>query len=220
MIHGKMLHWLLDTGASFSVISESEAHALGISIDKDLVNISDPTGGTAKVRTAVADELAIGDVHIRNAGFLVLSDTQEPMSDWQFGERGVIGLPLVIALQFIDWHSDGKFQIRGPHRSTNARPNLCFDAFNLVTRAQFQDQDSDGQGLDLILDTGNQSNTQLWRRFSAQCRLRLLTEAARNAEQATNLGSRWFQRKRNLEDTGTADSNRGARSAASARPGL
>jgi hypothetical protein len=167
MIHGKMLHWLLDTGASFSVISESEAHALGISIDEDSVNISDPAGGTAKVRTAVADELAIGDVHIRNAGFLVLSDTQEPMSDWQFGERGLIGLPLVIALQFIDWHSDGKFQIRGPHRSTNARPNLCFDGFNLVTRAQFQDQDSDGQGLDLILDTGNQSNTQLWRRFSA-----------------------------------------------------
>jgi hypothetical protein len=58
IIHGKTLHWL-DTGTSFSIISESEARAFGIRIDEDSVSISDPTGGTAKVRTAVADELAI-----------------------------------------------------------------------------------------------------------------------------------------------------------------
>jgi hypothetical protein len=91
MVHGKTFHWLLDTGANFSFISEAEARALGIAIDENAVNIADPAGGTARVRTAVADELAIGDVHIRNVGFLVLPDTQEPMSDWQPGERGASG---------------------------------------------------------------------------------------------------------------------------------
>jgi hypothetical protein len=41
-----------------------------------------------------------------------------PMSDWQPGERGVIGLPIVIALQSIGWRSDGTFQTShtGPRR--------------------------------------------------------------------------------------------------------
>jgi hypothetical protein len=140
------------------------------------------------VRTAVADELAIGDVHIRNAGFLVLPDTQEPMSDWPPGERGVIGLPLVIALQFIDWRSDGKFQIRGPHGLANGKQNLCFDGFYLVTRAMFHEQESGGTDLDFVLDTGNQSNTQLWRRFGDEFAYLLKKHGMPSRERITTVG--------------------------------
>jgi hypothetical protein len=188
IVHGKTLHWLLDTGANFSFISEVEARALGIAIDENAVNIADPAGGTARVRTAVADELAIGDVHIRNAGFLVLPDTQEPMSDWQPGERGVIGLPLVIALQLIDWRSDGRFQIRGPHGPTNGKQNLCFDGFYLVTRTKFHEQDSGGTDLDFVLDTGDQSNTQLWRRFGAEFAYLLKKRGMPRRERITTVG--------------------------------
>jgi predicted aspartyl protease len=188
MVHGKTFHWLLDTGANFSFISEAEARALGFTIDEKAVNIADPAGGTARVRTAVADELAIGDVHIRNAGFLVLPDTQEPMSDWPPGERGVIGLPLVIALQFIDWRSDGRFQIRGPHGPTNGKQNLCFDGFHLVTRAKFHEQDSGGTDLDFVLDTGNQANTQLWRRFGDEFADLLKKHGMPSRERITTVG--------------------------------
>jgi tetratricopeptide (TPR) repeat protein len=110
-IHGKTVHWLLDTGFNFSLMSESEARSLGVAIDKSSGSLADSAGGTTSTRTAVADELTIGDVHLRNVAFLILPDAQEPMSDWQPGERGVIGLPAIIALQSFSWTSDGRFKI-------------------------------------------------------------------------------------------------------------
>jgi len=61
-IHGKAVHWALDTGANFSVISESEARMLGIAIDESSATIADSVGGTTRMRTAVVDELAVGEV--------------------------------------------------------------------------------------------------------------------------------------------------------------
>jgi len=61
----------------------------------------------SKIRTAVIDELSIGDTRLRNVAFLVLSDSQEPMSDMPLGERGLIGIQVPIAVQSLGWKSDG-----------------------------------------------------------------------------------------------------------------
>jgi tetratricopeptide (TPR) repeat protein len=98
-IHGKTAHWTLDTGANFSLISEKEAAMFGAAVDDSSASMSDEAGGAAKIRTAVIDELSIGDTRLRNVAFLVLSDSQEPMSDMQPGERGFIGIQVPVALQ-------------------------------------------------------------------------------------------------------------------------
>ena len=161
-IHGKTVHWLLDTGANFSLISESEAKMLGVVTDESSASVGDSAGGATKMRTAVVDKLAIGDVQLRNVAFLVLSDSKEPMSDLRPGERGIVGIPVMIALQSMSWNSDGTFEIRpGSSRSTNGGKNLSFDGLNLVTLVQFE-----GKELDCILDSGNDGGSQLWARFA------------------------------------------------------
>jgi predicted aspartyl protease len=63
-IHGKTVHWVLDTAANFSVMSDSEAQSPGVSIDESSAVIKDSAGGTTKMRTAVVDALVIGSTHL------------------------------------------------------------------------------------------------------------------------------------------------------------
>ncbi len=160
-IHGKAVHWLLDTGFNFCMMSESEAKMLGVQIDQSSSKVSDSEGGTTTMRTAVVDELAIGSFHIRNVAFLIMSDTQEPMSNWRSGERGLIGLPVALAFQSFSWNSDGTFQIRPGIVSTAVGQNLCLDGLSVIVRVNFEDKP-----LDFGFDTGDQAGSQLWQRFA------------------------------------------------------
>jgi len=183
-IHGKTVRWLLDTGFNFSAMSASEARSLRVAIDESSGRVGDSAGGTTNTRTAVVDELAIGDVRLRRAAFLILPDAQEPMSDWQPGERGIIGLPIAIALQPISWNSDGTFKIRpGADRSAETTKNLCFDGFYPVARVEFE-----GKELDFIFDTGEQSGSQLWTRFGDDFATLLKQRGAKSREQVTMVG--------------------------------
>lgn len=162
LIHGKTVHWLLDTGANFSLMSESEARMLGVGVDETSASVADSSGGRAKMRTAVVNELGIGGVLMRNVAFLILPDSQEPMSDWPLGERGVIGIQIATALQSIRWNRDGVFEVSsGLRPSAKDDGGLCFDGLSPVTRVQFE-----GKELDFQLDTGDQSGSQLWTRFA------------------------------------------------------
>lgn len=162
LIHGQAVHWLLDTGANFSVMSESEAKMLGVKVEGSSARMADLAGGAATMRTAVADELQIGQVRLRNVGFLILPDSREPMSTAQPGHRGIIGLSVIIALQSIAWKADGTFEV-GPSSASSpvGNQNLAFDDLEVVTRAEFH-----GQELDFILDSGDGSGSQLWTRFA------------------------------------------------------
>jgi hypothetical protein len=183
-IHGKTVHWLLDTGANLSVMSESEARMLGTAIDESPANVSDSAGGTTKIRTAVVDDLAIGGVHLRSVGFLVLPDSQEPMSDLPAGERGIIGIPVVVALQSIRWSADGTFEIQpGSHGSGKLANNLSFDALSPVTRVQFE-----GKELDCILDSGADAGSQLWTRFANDFAPLLKERGKKSKQQITMVG--------------------------------
>jgi tetratricopeptide (TPR) repeat protein len=161
-IHGKTVHWLLDTGANFSMMSESEARMLGVGIDEASASVADSAGGSAKMRTAVVNKLAIAEVEMRNVAFLIVPDSQEPMSDWPRGERGVIGIQIAAALQSIRWNRNGIVEVSsGSRQSTKDGNDLCFDGLSPVARMQFE-----GKELDFDLDTGDQSGSQLWTRFA------------------------------------------------------
>ncbi len=183
-IHGKTVHWLLDTGANLSVMSESEARTLGVAIDESSAQVGDPAGGMTKMRTAVVDELGIGGVSLRNVGFLILPDSQQPMSDLRPDERGIIGIPVAIALQSISWSSNGTFEIRpGSGRSANSANNLSFDGLSPVTRVQFE-----GKELDCILDTGEDAGSQLWTRFANEFGPLLKQRGTKSKQQVTMVG--------------------------------
>jgi hypothetical protein len=62
----------------------------------------------------------------------------------------VIGIPVLLALETIRWHADGRFEFhiplpRGPRREAN----LCFDGANPQVSAQYQ-----GRPIRVFLDLG------------------------------------------------------------------
>jgi hypothetical protein len=183
-IHGKTAHWALDTGANFSLISEKEATLFGIPIDEAPASITDAAGGSSKIRTAVSDEISIGGATLRNVAFLVLPDTQEPMSDLQPGERGLIGIQIPVALRSMDWKSDGTFQIgSSAAERTNPQNNLCFDGLMPVMRVLFE-----AKQLDFELDSGEQSGSQLWTRFAADFAPLLKERGIKTKNKVTQVG--------------------------------
>lgn len=183
-IHGKTVHWLMDTGFNFSGMSESEAKSLGVPVDESQSTMSDSAGGTASIRTAVADDLAIGDVHLHDVAFLILPDDREPMTDWRPGERGIIGLLVLLALQPLSWKSDGTFEIRSAARgSKSGAPNLCFDGLGAVVRVAYG-----GEPLDFSMDTGDQAGTQLWHRFADDFPALLRERGTKNGQSVEQVG--------------------------------
>ena len=183
-IRGKTIQWFLDTGANFSMMSESEAGSLAVAIADSASKVADSVGGTTSMRTAVVDELSIGKVHLRNVAFLILPDSQEPMSDLQPGRRGLIGLPVAIALRSIGWNSNGTFTIGSASgRPKKGRKNLCFDDLTPVTRVEFDDKE-----LDFSLDSGDQSGSQLWSRFASEFAPLLNQLGKKGTEKVTMVG--------------------------------
>jgi Aspartyl protease len=133
-----------------------------VTVDGPSVRAVDTDSYTTAARTAVVDELNIGNVKLHSVAFLVVPDAQLPVDEQPAGDRGLVGLPVVLALQVIDWKSDGMFAMgRATNQPASVDGNLCFDGFSPVVRVKFADQD-----LSFILDTGNQAGTELWTRFA------------------------------------------------------
>jgi hypothetical protein len=162
VINGKAVEWLLDTGFSHAAMSESEARMLGISVQSATARAGDLAGGTATMRTAVAERVAIGDSELRHVPVLVFPDSQPPFNEHAPGKRGAIGLPVALALQGILWKKDGTCQVgTNPTGTAPADGNLAFDGVTPVIRVQHS-----RKPLEFVLDTGNQAGTQLWERFA------------------------------------------------------
>ncbi|HEY3744182.1 MAG TPA: retropepsin-like aspartic protease [Bryobacteraceae bacterium] len=158
-VNGKKVAWLLDTGFNFSGVSESEARALGITIHDAGASVRDEAGGQAQTKSGVAERMVIGGIEFRNVPFLVFPDAQAPWNDWPVERRGIIGLPVAVAMQTLRWRGDGTCRGGFPV-AAGGQSNLAFDDFNLVIRAAVG-----GRALDLIFDTGNQAGTQVWERL-------------------------------------------------------
>ncbi|MGD1106864.1 MAG: aspartyl protease family protein [Terracidiphilus sp.] len=183
-IHGKALHWGVDTGANISVISEAEAQMLGLSISDEKAKFNDNNGGSVMVRTTVVDRLSIGEVEVRNVPFTVIPDSQPPFNDMPPGTRAILGFTFLSALKAISWTSDGIFEIgfnSGPNE--NKQADIWFDELSPVTRVRFQNRD-----LDFVFDTGNGAETQLWSRFSTDYASLLKDHGTKSTRKVTQMG--------------------------------
>jgi heme/copper-type cytochrome/quinol oxidase subunit 2 len=160
-INGRPATYAFDTGAGLSVLSESEAKRLGLTVQESGAKSGNMAGGHIAVRTAVADELAIGEFRLRHVAFLVFRDDQEPFASTPAGRRGLIGLPVMLALGTFRWNATGSFEIGfRPLAEETAQSNLCFDGGAPATEVEFQDHK-----LPFFLDTGAEE-TYLFRPFA------------------------------------------------------
>lgn len=161
-INGKQADFLVDTGANFSMISESEARRLGLEIrDAKGATMGDSSGTQLSFRMALADRLSLGNAEFRHVLFLVVGDDQQPFVSLAEGERGVIGFPVLFSLEKLRWNKAGEFETGFATRPEKGdKPNLYFDGMRMFVRAQF----SQGK-LDMFIDTGA-THTRLMPRFA------------------------------------------------------
>jgi len=150
-INGKSANYIFDTGANFSLISEGEAKRLGLTIRESSGHkAEDSAGVNVDIRIAVADQLRVGNVRLRHVTFFVVGDDQQPFVDLPSGERGVLGLPVLLAFQTLRWKQKGIFEIGfAPDSSNTRKSNVCFEGAQPIIEAEFRHSK-----IKMFLDTG------------------------------------------------------------------
>ena len=160
-IGGKAATYMLDSGANFSTMSESEAKRHGLTIHDVGAKGQDATGGDVAFRLAVAEQVTVGEVKLANVAFLIIGDDQQPFAGSPQEERGILGLPVLLAMETVRWDQQGNFDLGFAGGAKNlSSANLCFDGADLVAEAFVQDR-----RVSLVLDTGA-SDTRLWPPFA------------------------------------------------------
>ncbi len=183
LVNGKAARFAMDTGAALSVIGESAARALAMDLRDDRFAMTDAGGQRLPCRAALAAELAVGRFQLRNVAFCALPDNQPGFAGIPEMERGLIGLPVLLAFGAIRWTADGVLEIGIPPAKRDlAQSNLCMDGGTPVLEAAF------GSGtLRLGLDTGNPA-TFLFPEFGADFPDTLKTAAAAEEHELQGLG--------------------------------
>jgi predicted aspartyl protease len=150
-INGLDASYIFDTGASISAISDNEAARFGLTPQAIDTKLTEASGaGLTGLRVAVAHDLVIGNLHLRNVAFIVLSDDHEPFVELPQDKRGILGLPVLIAMQTLRWQPNGPFEFAfAPAPPDLPASNLLFHNNTAVVRISSQ-----SKPLDFTLDTG------------------------------------------------------------------
>jgi hypothetical protein len=156
-VNGHPATYGFDTGSFAAMVSLSEARRLGLKIhDTD----RDARVNGLSIQVASADDFQVGGFRFRNVAFIVFPDNEEPFSDMPEGERGIIGLPTLLAFRNFSWRSDGVFEFGLRNSSKVVGPNISFDEQYVVVRVEYGNS-----RLTMGLDTGGETST-LDRRFA------------------------------------------------------
>jgi predicted aspartyl protease len=150
-INGEAVTYGFDTGSALSVMGASDAKMLKLTVRHVESHLSESSGTAIPgFNIAVARDLVIGGLHQRNVPFFVLQDTGEPFVHVPVGNRGLIGLPTMIAMQKIRWEPTGTFAFgKGVRSGRNPEHNLLFHGSTAIVHLRVKDK-----SLTFSLDTG------------------------------------------------------------------
>jgi hypothetical protein len=150
VLDGHEAHYSLDTGSSLSSMSESEAKRLGLDVRNTETQMGSITASSFRAGVTVVKDLTVGRLHLQNVAFNVLPDEREPFVDLPEAERGILGIPVLLAMQTFRWDPKGTFAFgfKPKHRDLSAS-NLAFDGISPVTQVGVEEKE-----LEFTLDTG------------------------------------------------------------------
>jgi hypothetical protein len=97
-VNGISGNHIFDNGFSLSGIGESEAQLLRLDVHDVATNIDSMSGIQVKTRIVVADSLVVAGVRLHNVAFYVLPDDKPPFNQLTAGRRGILGLPVILAI--------------------------------------------------------------------------------------------------------------------------
>lgn len=160
-IGGMDREYVLDTGANYSVLMQSEAEAIGLKILDVNLEVGTSTDLKVTADLTVADSLTIGAAEFRHVVFLVFPDEVLTINE-QVRLDGIIGFPVLEAMGELRFGPNGVLKIpaRVPKRTEG---NLALDELVPLVRVGY-----DGHLLVCRLDTGanhTQGYEPFYRRF-------------------------------------------------------
>jgi len=152
-VDGRDADLLLDTGAGLSVLTASLADSLGVRVLPGTVSVSGGTGVRMAARLALA-RLAVAGITLDDVPFLVLPDSvlNVRAGPLQLQVRGIVGLPVLAAMEEFSLSSDGWLDVPATPR-LRGPSNLAMDGQRLLVEATL-----DGRPGVFSLDTGARSS--------------------------------------------------------------
>jgi hypothetical protein len=111
--HNLTAPWVLDTGANFSVVSETFAHQLGLTLSTGIAHTQGATGAENPFHAAILDTLTIGNATLHNVVLLVLPDanlTIRTSKKKSYVLPAILGYPVFQALGIIRFTHNHRFQ--------------------------------------------------------------------------------------------------------------
>jgi predicted aspartyl protease len=103
--------YVFDTGANFSVITESNAKKYGLQLMDFYFDVKAITGKMVKGRMGLLKKLKIGDIELANVVFLVFPDGSLSFADGKYVINGIIGFPVIEQLGEIRMNKAGYIDV-------------------------------------------------------------------------------------------------------------
>ncbi len=150
-------HFVFDTGANFSVIQRSVAESLGMTLIPAQFDVDAATGLKVKSDLAVADKVELGKIILKNVVFLVFDDTDLAFPQIDYEIKGIIGFPVIRALQEIQLTKDTLYVPKWPNKYS--LKNLAYDEYMPIIQLNHKNDK-----LRFNFDTGAQA-TSLYSKF-------------------------------------------------------
>ena len=105
-INGQAREYVFDTGANFSVVTESQAVELGLRMLGQSAGIGSVTQDTTAAHLALAETLTIGNLTFENVVFLVLPDSSLSFAGGVYRIPGILGFPVISQMERISVSED------------------------------------------------------------------------------------------------------------------
>lgn len=154
-VNGETDDAIFDTGVAFSTVSVSMANRMNMRQLGASVEVGGSTDHTVSSGIAIAEEARIGDIVFRNVPFIVIPDEHLSFPVRNYSVSSIIGLPLIRAMERVDWRisEDGGI-IRHSRSRRSADPsvaNMITSGWQQVLLARVDDS---AARMRFFLDTG------------------------------------------------------------------
>lgn len=121
------IDFIFDTGANLSTVPKSTAQKMGMKIISGNIQVGTITGEKVSAQMAVCPQFHLGNIEVQNAVFLVLDDKQLSFPEIGYQIHGILGFPVIEALQEIQLTQDGYFIVLKEETQINEQPNMAMD---------------------------------------------------------------------------------------------
>lgn len=149
--------FVFDTGANFSVIQRSVAEKLNLEILDVNFQTTAATGKMIESDLAVVPHLSLGDLHVKNAVFIVFDDANLNFPELDYEITGIVGFPIIRALREIHVRENMLFIPKNASGSSNK--NFALDGLSPIVELEYNEE-----LLSFHFDTGANA-TSLFPRF-------------------------------------------------------